>query len=351
MEDSSVSLDIASGLICSSSTVTTPSIERDIPHRRPFPAKLRARKISPAETALREHFKMSRVTPNNGHGRNTSWAKRIFSNRDLSNAISTPTPSVTSEDDESEFGYVDPKTPAESPRDILARVKAREARVIEDECANQLLVQEQHVEHTAKLDDSSTDVQRPSRGASSFSCSSSISHMALAGNESPLREHRSLVGGGTEIALSSIVVVIDMAPLPSRQEVTIISTQSSVVPTTTQLSISAVTTTIAQCTFAPSQSSGLTFAEANAIIYACTTFAAMRRALVGIGSDIAALDLVLDLYVGYLVAVVICMFLHWVKGGGLRCVLGDVLRGVGAVLGEWYASFLEGVERAWEQRR
>jgi hypothetical protein len=71
------------------------------------------------------------------------------------------------------------------------------------------------------------------------------------------------------------------------------------------------------------------------------TFAAMRRALLGLVTDISAMDLALDLYATFLVGVSVCVVLHMIFGGNLEKAPGNMGRAVGKI----YASMADGFQQ------
>jgi hypothetical protein len=106
--------------------------------------------------------------------------------------------------------------------------------------------------------------------------------------------------------------------------------------------MSPVTTTILQGPISAISDCGLSLAAASAIIHGCMTFAAMRRALLGLDTDISAMDLALDLYATFLVGVSVCVVLHMMFGGKLEKALGNMGRAVGKIYASMADDFQQG---------
>ncbi|CAG5139343.1 uncharacterized protein ALTATR162_LOCUS469 [Alternaria atra] len=196
--------------------------------------------------------------------------------------------SAASEAGSTEFKYVEPNTSAESPRDILARVKAREGVSIATQLAEELVDDNRNKNAAVEQDDSYVD----------------------AIDVAPLQPHRSL------------------ASTPA----TTVMTQSLAIRTDAKLSINPIMTTTSKRPLATLQRYEVTLAEANAMIYVCMTLAAACLTLFGLGEDMAAIDLVLVLHMAFLFGVAVCTVLQW-------------------ILGEWYASFLRSFRDGYHQER
>ncbi|KAI4710609.1 hypothetical protein J4E89_004197 [Alternaria sp. Ai002NY15] len=126
----------------------------------------------------------------------------------------------------------------------------------------------------------------------------------------------------TELEFSPIVAVIDVAPQPTRHDLDITSA-------TNHFSLSPSTTTISQRPTPPRNRTGLTFSQATAIIYGSMAITASHQALLGLGGDIAAMDLIMGLCGAFLLGLAICVVLLLLLSFRLRRVPGDVLRQCG----------------------
>jgi len=276
------------------------------------------RKTSPAKDALREQFKKGRVelarnlawrSSSNGKSK---WAERI-GNTKREGYVSPKTPSNVSEDEESEFGYVDPA----SVRDVLARVKAREAIGR----TQSLFDSSQRVRDRGGPSRSYFDVDVPRRSNNALFAASSDADMALPKlpnrrvfslvepppMKTPTRKRLSRASNRTELSFSPIIATIDVTPQPARQNLNII-------PATTHLSLSTFTTTSSQRPTLPHNRIGLTMSQATAIIYGCVAIAASHQALLGLGGDIAAMDLIRGLFGAFLLGLAICVVMRLLLG-------------------------------------
>ncbi|KAI4684290.1 uncharacterized protein J4E84_006278 [Alternaria hordeiaustralica] len=318
VEDRSVSLDVASGLICTPNGITTLDVDKNTPGRfSPKAQSPTSRKTSPAEDALREQFEKGRVelarnlawrSSSNGKSR---WAGRGFDTK-REGYVAPKTPSVASDEEEEEFGYVDPT----SVRDVLARVKAREAtgrtQLPSDDMKRGRNGQEQRERY------SDVGVPRRSKNALLANPSDPDKPLPKLPNrrvfslvEPPpmktlTRKRPSTASGRTKLSFSPITPAINVAPQPTRQDL-------AITPVSTYLSFSSfssVTTTISQPPILPHNRTGLTFSQAIAIIYGCMAITASHQALLGLGGDIAAKDLIMGLYGAFMLGLAICVVLQ-----------------------------------------
>jgi len=315
IEASRVSLDIAEGLICTPSGITTLGVEEDTPGR--FSPSAR----SPAENALRVQFEKGRVElarnlawrrSSNGKSK---WAGRGFDAR-RGGYVSPTTPTNVSEkeeeDEESEFGYVDPA----SVRDLLARMKEREATVR----ARSSFDRVQDGRNGHELRESYSDVGVPRRSKNALLANPSdpdkplpklpnrrvFSLVEPPPMKKPTRKRLSRASNRTDLSFSPITPAINVAPQPTRQDL-------DITPVSTYLSFSSfssVTTTISQPPTLPHNRTGLTFSQAIAIIYGCMAITASHQALLGLGGDIAAMDLIGGLYGAFILGLAICIVLQ-----------------------------------------
>jgi hypothetical protein len=112
-------------------------------------------------------------------------ATRLFNRRDPDYVFAKTEAggSMTSEEDPTELGYVAPDVTSESPRDILARAKAREAT--EEHCAKDVEeLGDLDDEEVNKLGEEYVDLQRPCRSTNAFLRASSRSSTAPPEEES-----------------------------------------------------------------------------------------------------------------------------------------------------------------------
>ncbi|KAI4647182.1 uncharacterized protein J4E79_010333 [Alternaria viburni] len=340
IEKSRVSLDNAEGLICTPSGITTLGVEEDMPGRfSPSAREPAGSKIEPAEDALREQFEKGRVELARDLARRSSsngkskWAGRGFDAR-RGGYVSPKTPSVASDDEEEEFGYVDPAR----VRDVLARVKAREARSGETGHAKLLFdgSQRGRDEHEAResyfdvdiprrstnalFDSPDADMalpKRPDRRVRVFSTSRQPVE-ALSIKTPNRQKYPSPASDRTDLSFSPIITAIDVPPQPTPQNL-------NITPLTIHLSFSTITTTIAQPPTRAHNRTCLTFSQAIAIIYGCMAITASHQALLGLGGDIAAMDLIMGLYRAFFLGLAICIVLQLLLGTRLRRVLRNVL--------------------------
>ena len=341
IEENRVSLDNAEGLICTPTGITTLGVGEDTPGRFSPTAQTRTgSKMSPAEDALRVQFEKGRVELarnlawRTGPNGKSKWEGSIECTH-REGDVSCKTPTTVSEDEESEFGYVDPA----SVRSVLERVKAREAAGRTQSLFNDSQRPEKEDGQSESYFD--VDVSRRSRNAL-FADSLdpdlalpklpdrivrvfSISRQPVGppSIEAPDRAKRpSTATDRTELSFSPIVTAIDVAPQPARPNPT-------VTPVTTHLTLSAITTTMSQPPTLPHNRPGITFSQATAIIYGCMAITASHQALLGLGGDIATLQLIIGLLGAFLLGLAICVALQLLLGAGLRRVPGDVLRWCG----------------------
>ncbi|KAI4909656.1 hypothetical protein J4E90_008355 [Alternaria incomplexa] len=339
IEENRVSLDNAEGLICTPTGITTLGVGEGTPGRFSPTAR------SPAEDALRVQFEGGRVelardlASRTGPNGRSKWAGRI-EDRGREGYVSPKTPSVASDDkEEEEFGYVDPA----SVRDVLARVKAREAMGGENGRAKPLFDGGQREKDEGGPSRSYFDVDAPRRSKHALFANSSDPDKPLPKlpdrsvrvfsipwqpveqpptKTSTRRNHLSAASDRAKLSFSPIVTAMDVAPEPAGQNL-------AITPAPIHLSLSPITTTISQQSTRPRNRTGLTFSQATAIIYGCMAITASHQALLGLGGDIAAMDLILGLYGAFLFGVAVCVALQLLLGARLRCVPGDVLRWCG----------------------
>jgi hypothetical protein len=348
-------------------------------------------KVSPAEMALREAMGKRKLTPKSSHAiskpahaRKSSWASRLFNRRDPNFVfpMSNPAKSASSEEDPSEFGYVAPEVSSESSRDLLARAEAREATeqelVNNEECTDCPVDEEVHA-----LDDGYVDVQRPRRSTSAFLRTSSRSDPespeedswasarseALADLEAEEVFSRQLIDDCrkdkglsmtadlaptqnkvSNCSLLLVITTIDQAPVlrgrlqPFLAEPSVVFSQKPQLPMH-NLAMSPISTIIDQAPISATLGRGLSFTTAAAIINGGMAFAAMRRALLGLGRDLRGTDLAVDLYGASIVAVGVCMILHVILGGQLKQAPGNMVRKAGTGLGTVYATLVDGFQQ------
>jgi hypothetical protein len=340
------------------------------------------RKVSQAEMALREVMATHKPAPKPTHGRKTSWADRIFNRRGQEYVLATPEPaaSVSTEEDPIEFGYVAPGVTSESPRDILARTEASEAA--EKERINNIEVTADHGDEEVQvLDEGYVDVQRsrrstnasvhiPSRASTAFSkeeswtsarsqaladleaedafSKRSTDHTGADQSSSGTSELAPLQAKSTASSLSLIVTTMDQAPVlrgPSLAQIIVVFSQKPQLPEHGPLAMSPISTIMVQEPTTATPNCGLSFSTANAVIYSCVVFAAMRRVLLGLGADISPLHLALDLYASFWFGICMCMVLHILLGGRLERALGGMARVLGTAVGKRYASFVDGIRQ------
>ncbi|KAI4609846.1 uncharacterized protein J4E87_010963 [Alternaria ethzedia] len=333
IEEERVGLDNAEGLICTSSGITTLGVGEGTPGRFSPSAK------SPAEDALKKQFEKGRVKLARNLARRTSlngkskWARRSFG-KHRGGYVSPKTSSTVSggeeEEEKEEFGYVDPA----SVRDVLARVKAREAsgrtQSPFDNMKRARNGQEQrgsyfelNVPRRSKnahfANPSDPDKPLPKLPDRRVFSESRKPVRLLPSMRTPTRKRLSRASNRSDLSFSPIIAAIDVAPQPTRQDL-------AITPVTTHLSFSTTTTTLSQRPTTPRNRTGLTFSQATAIIYGCMAITASHQALLGLGGDIAAMDLIIGLFGAFLLGLAICVVLKMLLGARLRRVPGDVLR-------------------------
>ena len=360
IEASSVSLDNAEELICTPSGITTLGVGEDTPGRfsptarSPTAQKTSStpRKTSPAEDALREQFEKGRVELarnlawRTGPNGTSKWAGSI-QDKSREGYVSPKTPTTVSgdedEEQEEDFGYVVPA----SVRDVLARAKAREAAGRTQSPFDG----SQRKRDGGRPRESYFDVDAPRRSKKAPFTESSDPDMALPKlsnrrvfslvepppMKTPPRKRPSPASNRTELSFSPIIAAIDVAPQPAGQDLTI-------APVTSHLTLSTITTSKSQKPTPPPNYTSLTFFQATAIIYGCMAVTASHQALLGIGGDIAAIDLIIGLYKAFILGLAICIVLQLLFGAGLRRVPGDVLRWCRRAWGFVREAFWEGVE-------
>jgi len=361
--NNNVSLDVASGLICTPSGITTLDVEQNTPDRfSPIARTPTIRKTSPAEVALREQFEKRTADPDTYHAWETSpnrkskWACRTYDTH--RSGLTSPKTSSVASGDEPEFEYVDPP----SLRDELARVKAHEAISVEAGRAKLLLDVLKSVRDKRDLSRSyfNMDVQRRSRNALFRSSS-------VAGRTTPTfldevfpasqrpvnslslktpthQEFRCSFRDLSELSFSPVVTAVVVAPLLSPQNVAISPVS------TTYLSLSSITTTISQRPTTPRNRAGISFAQATAIIYCCMAITASQQLLLSLSGDIAAMNLIIGLYRNFFLGNALCVVLHLLLGAGLRRVPGDVLQRCGRAWGFAREAFWDGFEDGVRER-
>jgi hypothetical protein len=116
------------------------SRESDVDEFRPlFATKIPARKISAAEEALRSSLAANVQSSKPTQDRQSSWMGRLFARKSPEEPLRSSSPkSVLSDDNISEFEYVAPDTPEESPEAILDRIRARGAALKEQSSTDSL---------------------------------------------------------------------------------------------------------------------------------------------------------------------------------------------------------------------
>ncbi|KAI4925209.1 hypothetical protein J4E85_007086 [Alternaria conjuncta] len=325
IEASRVSADNAEGLVCTPGGITTMGVEEDTPGRFSPKAKERiGRKTETAEDALREQFEKGRVelardlARRSSSKREAKWAGRGFDAR-RGGYVSPKTLSVASDDEEEEFGYVVPA----SVRDVLARVKAREAAGRTQSPFDG----SQRKRDGGRPRESYSDVGVPRRSKNALLANPSdpdkplpklpnrrvFSLVEPPPMKKPTRKRLSRASNRTDLSFSPITPAINVAPQPTRQDL-------DITPVSTYLSFSSfssVTTTISQPPTLPHNRTGLTFSQAIAIIYGCMAITASYQALLGLGGDIAAMDLITGLYRAFLLGITVCVALQVLLGAGL----------------------------------
>jgi hypothetical protein len=156
-------------------------------------------------------------------------------------------------------------------------------------------------------------------------------------NQSSTPTHR-------QLSILAPIVIVEQEPRAARQYLSLSSIQ-----------VVAVQVPLAPT--APRSPPGLSIAGANAIIYGCITFAALRFMLINLGEDARTIYIVSDVARASLVGVILCVFVHLYDGDhvcdgaenilqGLRIVARDILQALLDVLDEAGVVFWESVEGA-----
>jgi len=336
------------------------------------------RKISPAEQSLRltlSSVDVSSPPAPKSHG--SSWAGKLFKRQPSGSTSRSALVSRISDDNISDFGYVQPFEPRESPRTILARVRGRERE------AAIRLGGESQVDHTpGESSHESTSSSVALQGLTdsedgNFGDSPANDDMVAKSSDSSLHTYTSSISDGQYLP-SSVVGATDASQqtlvahtilaeeLPvSPNTVTLVQSMKLSPPSTSasahtpdsndnlklappqKLGMSSIMEVINQepappappnINFSPitelineepivlQRANGLTLAAANAIIYGCVTMAAMRYALNGIGGNVRAADLASDMVLAALIGFIVCAVLHFADGGQLRRVIAWVLQ-------------------------
>jgi hypothetical protein len=347
--DNNISIGVTSESVCGPSIITTPGVERIAPNQNSSASKTCARKTSPVETALRDSLGKLKAVSSTTHSPKSNWASNISNSRDI-NAVETghtirsSAPSFASEYESDKFSDIGSNTSVESPHDIPARVKVREAARTTTGHVDQLADNKEKAKDPAEPDGKSSNALYPRRDTSSVWRRSSVSLLTsailppreitsqqaseVAAHTQAAQTLLSLAGGAAESTPSLPVTVTLQSPQnATRTAASTVLTKLPPRPVDARLSVSPITTTISQAPLATSERFGLSFSEANAIIYMCTTLAAMRCALYSLGGDIAAMDLMQDIVSAVLLGVALCTILHWRMQVvySLRCVLENIL--------------------------
>ncbi|KAF2825469.1 hypothetical protein CC86DRAFT_419507 [Ophiobolus disseminans] len=104
-----------------------------------------------------------------------------------------------------------------------------------------------------------------------------------------------------DLALSTPITVIDREPQKPEQD----------------LGLSDIATIIAKEPIARVNPKGLSFAAANAILYSCTTFAAVLFILVNIANDFRCGALASEMGIAFVIGLVMCAIVHILSGANL----------------------------------
>jgi hypothetical protein len=331
-----------------------------------------------AALALRQNLVASKTLK-------SSWTDKLFSRREPSTPRQAPG-SPFSDENVSEFGYVKPQSPTESPETILARIRARGA-ALEDDAREALdgdlpesdfgNLFRSHTEDNGQEGDRasspaeslrSLDPLFPGEDESNVELATLIAstdHLSVTsdsveecnatsvGSENPqfvqIPESNLIsVPSNSLISLSSTFVAFESAPeLPhiDRPMSRAPMEQSQISPPH-KLALSAVETILVQQPLAPIVRRSLSFATANSIIYGSMSFAALYFILAHIGETARGVDMGHDVGVGFLVGIMIVVVLHLTLGGRIQQIAAKMARsvskGIGAVARIVVGGFREG---------
>ncbi|KAH7074185.1 hypothetical protein FB567DRAFT_611103 [Paraphoma chrysanthemicola] len=345
-------------------------------------------RASPAEVALRENLtNTTRPPPQN---RQTNWASRLFGRREASSACRPLYQSTISDDNASEFEYVEPETASELHEAILARIRAR-GKDLKSE--KNTLTQSLESEPTMLCDDDISmtahdedgmglpaDAESMSTGslthpASGYDASSSSVRRASYSStpaasvsdngDSDLSGLRSSLMDGKEESTEHSCPRTSLAPIVviNNQEPTLmihqdsLSLASSVVvfeqeprDITHNLALSPVQVVFADKLIAVMPFRGLGFATANAIIYGFVTLVTLRFIVVNLGADVRTSGLASDIGVAIIAALILCTALHSALGGSLKKTWKDASKSVNEVVGNIRLQMVNVIWKAKEQQ-
>jgi hypothetical protein len=126
------------------------------------------------------------------------------------------------------------------------------------------------------------------------------------------------------MALSPVVVVHDEPSTPPVNTLTF-SSPTNVFNQPTQDSVQELilAPTMEVMSHAPvisSSTHSLSFATANAVLYACTTFATLQHILMRIGEEVCSFDLAHDMGIAFVIGMVVCAVMHCVLNGRVEQV-------------------------------
>ncbi|KAF1828544.1 hypothetical protein BDW02DRAFT_584410 [Decorospora gaudefroyi] len=335
----------------SSSDITVQQgIEHDPLAKVSLNKKSSTRKMTVAEMSLWANLKKRKSIPELKPARRTTLAGWLWNRSEPEVIQPEPAPPASPEDDPVEFGYIQPATPVESPREILMRVQARHAADKEQEED----AQSSNGDKDTPSDKSFADVQHSRRSTSAFLkerfCSNTVSSSFESQSTRPTEklsilspkevfsykptvrtpdDRRETKAADvlpqatfSEITLAPIADITEQPPVPKYLKLALsprmIILSQEPKSSKQNLTISEITTTISQSPIAAGPDRGLVFAEVCAVIYGSMTVAAMRLAVLGMGRDIAALDLALDLGAAMTIGVGVCMVFQWFLDGSLK---------------------------------
>jgi hypothetical protein len=322
------------------------------------------REFSPAAMPLPENLVHSKAETSGHHGRKSC---RITDSRNSGyNTQNTP----QSDGNLTDFELVKHVNAVQSSRDILERYKARE--VIRknlgrntpsghmDYDHREVNVQDQNIPFL----DNPTITPLASPFSEPFSVAlgndPTVSPVQDVFSQQPVdcshKNERSNKGKFSktcqralvELALAPITVTIDLPPVVPHQQLDLPATEttSPKLPSASSydLSISPISNVVDISPINVAKRSWMTLAAANAIIYCCTTFMTMRFAILSLGGDVSAAELVQDIGAGFIAGAIVCILFHWVQGGRVQRVPGDMLQTVALSLRKTWGFLVNGFE-------
>jgi len=326
------------------------------------------RKTSLAEDALRSTLASKAQPSKPPHDRTSSWASRLFSRR---SPVATPQPPLKpaiSDENISEFEYVQPRSFIESPEAILDRIRARNGTADEHTRTPSSNVGSARYSKKSETEIKAHDGQAPTsphHAESLLSLDASSVHDSVSnGNITPStmsldtlppqfsdeeevsqdarpeEAHEQIEGPvqttsfpattAVNLSLSPITTVAEKTPCSQNQGLapSVMSPVFDQEPQMPQsnLTMSAVTEVFFQEPLTPAKHKGLTFAAANAIIYGCTTLATVLFILLNITEEFRCGDLAADMGIAFVIGFVSCVVVHTAGGGDVQSMLPDMPR-------------------------